>query len=385
VAEIGAALEIGGGLESTSVSLTTLTRHQDRALDLYADVILNPTFPDKELARLKLQRLAQLKARADDPEATAEAVFPRLIYGPDHPYGRPDLGTPESVRSITRDDAIAFYRRILVPGNAALVVVGDVRPDPIAAELEARFRAWAPGPVPPAPSVSPPTSPPSSRTTYLIDKPAAAQSVLTVGKIGAARKSPDYYPLTVMNSILGGQFLSRINQNLREEKGYSYGANSSFSFRKGPGPFEAGGTVATGVTKEALVELFKELGDLNGRRPVTDAELAFAKERIVVGFPRRFETTFGVAGQLAVLVTYGLPDDESIRYQSRIEGVTKADVARVAHQSITPETMTILVVGDRSQVERPLVGLPFARAIRLLDTEGKPVPETAAARGADSR
>jgi len=377
LAEIGASLGVAGDLESTTVSLTTLTRHLDQALDLYADVLLNPSFPDKELNRLKLQRLAQLKARADDPEQTAGAVFPRLIYRPDHPYGRPDVGTPESVQSITRDDTVAFYKQIMVPGNAALVVVGDVQPDTIAAALEARLRGWAPGPVPQPPSLLPTPAPPKGRPLYLIDKPSAAQSVLTVGKIGAARKSPDFHALTVMNAILGGQFASRINLNLREDKGYSYGAQSSFSFYRGPGPFEAGGTVQTAVTKESLVEIFKELTDISGRRPVTPAELAFAKERIIQGFPRRFETTFGVASQLAILVDDDLPDDEFARYQARIESVTKADVDRVAREYITPEHMTILVVGDRSVIEGSLKSLPFVETIHPIDTEGKPLASPA--------
>jgi len=373
LAEIGASLGATGSLESTTVSLTTLTRHLDQALELYTDVLLNASFPDKELNRLKLQRLAQLKARADDPEQTAGAVFPRLIYRPDHPYGRPDVGTPESVQSITRDDTVAFYKQIMVPGNAALVVVGDVQPDTIAAALEARLRGWAPGPVPQPPSLLPTPAPPKGRPLYLIDKPSAAQSVLTVGKIGAARKSPDFHALTVMNAILGGQFASRINLNLREDKGYSYGAQSSFSFYRGPGPFEAGGTVQTAVTKESLVEIFKELTDISGRRPVTPAELAFAKERIIQGFPRRFETTFGVASQLAILVDDDLPDDEFARYQARIESVTKADVDRVAREYITPEHMTILVVGDRSVIEGSLKSLPFVETIHPIDTEGKPL------------
>ena len=382
LAEIGAALGAAGDLESTTVSLTTLTRHLDRALNLYADVLLNPSFPDKELNRLKLQRLAQLKARADDPEQTAGAVFPRLIYGPDHPYGRPDIGTPESVHSITRDDAVAFYKQIMVPGNAALVVVGDVQPDAVVAALEARLREWAPGPVPRSPSVLPTPAPPKDRPLYLIDKPAAAQSVLTVGKIGAARKSPDFHALTVMNAILGGQFLSRINLNLREDKGYSYGAHSSFGFYKGPGPFEAGGTVQTAVTKESLFEIFRELTDISGRRLVTPAELAFAKERLIQGFPRRFETTFGVAGQVAILVDDDLPDDEFARYQARIESVTKADVDRVAREYITPEQMSILVVGDRSVIEGSLKSLPFVGTIHSIDSEGKPVAASAPAPGA---
>src|SRR5262249_15052286 len=144
---------------------------------------------------------------------------------------------------------------------------------------------------------------------YLLDKPAAAQSVLIAGRIGAARKSPDVFALSVMNAVLGGQFISRINMNLREEKGYSYGTESSFSFLRGPGPFEVVGTVQTAKTKESLVEIFKELTDITGKRPVTDAELSFAKQRMVQGFPHRFETTFGVAGQLAILIADELPDD----------------------------------------------------------------------------
>jgi zinc protease len=387
-AEIGAALSASGELESTTISLTTLTRHLERGLDLYADVILNPSFPEKDLHRLKLQRLAALKHRADDAEQTAAAVFPRLIYGLDHPYGRPDVGTASSVESLTRDDAVAFYKRIMVPGNAALVVVGDIRPDTITAELEARLKSWLPGPVPSAPSVEPPASPPK-KGVYLIDRPAAAQSVIKVGKIGAARKSPDFFSLRVMNGILGGQFNSRINMNIREDKGYSYGAESDFSFRRAPGPLEVGATVQTAVTKESLVEIMKELTDITGRRPVTDAELAFAKQGIIQGFPSRFETTFGVAGQIAMLVEHDLPDDEFIHYQDRVEAVTRADVDRVAREYITPASMSILIVGDRSQLEGPLKGLPFVPAIQRLDTEGNAVAppaktKAAAAAGADS-
>jgi zinc protease len=384
LAEIGASLAISSDHETTSVSLTTLARHRARAFEIYSDVLLNPSFPESELKRLKLQRLAYLKSRADDPEQTAAAVFPRLIYGPEHPYGRPDVGTAESVSALTRDDAIEFHKRFVVPGNAALVVVGDVELDALIAELETRLGGWAAGPVPPQPVLEPLPHPPAGRPVYLIDKPAAAQSVLTIGKIGAARKSADFFPLMVMNSVLGGQFASRINLNLREDKGYSYGAQSSFLFWKGPGPFEAGGTVQTAKTRESLVEIYKELTDITDRRPVTDGELAFAKDRIIQGFPSRFETTFGVAGQLAVLVADDLPDDEFERYQSRVEAVTLADVARVARDYITPEKMTTLIVGDRSQIEGPIKSLPFVERIQQLTSEGKHL-ETPAAKKAAAR
>ena len=176
-----------------------------------------------------------------------------------------------------------------------------------------------------------------------------------------------------MNAILGGQFASRINLNLREDKGYSYGAESSLSFLRGPGPFEVGATVQTAVTKESLVEIMKELGDITSRRPITDAELAFAKQGIIQGFPSRFETTFGVAGQIAVLVEYDLPDDEFAHYQDRVEAVTRDEVNKVARVYITPASMSILVVGDRSLIDGPLKSLPFVPSIQRLDNEGNTV------------
>jgi zinc protease len=382
LAEIGSSLAGHGELESSYVSLTTLARHLDRGIDLFVDVILNPSFPEKELVRLKLDRLAVLKARADDAEQIAADVFPRLIYGRNHPYGRPDLGTAASVQSLTREDAVAFYKKVVVPGNTTLVAAGDVRSEAICQALEVRFRKWQPGPIPEQPPVTEPASPPHGSRAYLIDRPAAAQSVLTVGKVGAARKSPDFFPLMVMNAVLGGQFVSRINLNLREDKGYTYGADSHFSFWHGPGPFEAGGPVQTAATKPSLAELLKELTEISGRRPVTERELSFAKQRLVEGFPSRFETTFGLAAQMAGLAAADLPDDEFEHYQARIEGVSQTDVARVARQYITPETMTILVVGDRSQIEAPLLTLPFIRTIQHLDALGYPLSDSAASRPA---
>jgi zinc protease len=210
---------------------------------------------------------------------------------------------------------------------------------------------------------------------YLINKAGAPQSVLTVGRIGAPRKSPDFHPLLVMNATLGGQYASRLNLNLRQEKGYTYGVESGFAFYRGPGPFVAGGPVESGATREALEELFKELAGIAGARPVTDEELAFAKERLALGFPGRFETTFGVAGQLAVLVTDELPDDEFDRYQPRIEAVSRDDVDRVARRYITPDRMIVLIVGARERIEGPLKGLPWVKRIHHLDTGGHPLDD----------
>ena len=370
LSEIGASLDSGAGEESSNLSLTTLTQHVDKAVDLFADVLLHPSFPEKELERLRKQKLAALMRRADSPTAIAGIVFPKLLYSLEHPYGRTD--NPKSVASLTRDDVIKLFAKLFVPNNAALIVVGDTTPDAVVARLEAALKDWKPGEVPMFELPASPTAKPV--TVYLVDKPGAAQSVLTVGQIGVPRSTPDYFPLVVMNASLGGQFSSRINLNLREDKGYTYGARSSFAFRQGPGPFEAGASVQTAVTKLALIELIKELTEVTTTRPINDEELAFAKDRLVKGFPSRFETTFGLAGTLAELVLFRLPDNYYTTYQSKIEGVTKADVARVAAKYVDPKQMVILIVGDRAKVEADLKTLPYAQVVNVLDPEGNPVP-----------
>ncbi len=371
LAEIGAGINGTGGPESSGLSLTTLTRHLPKAMAIYTDILLHPSFPEKDLERIRTQRLAGLLRQADSPPAIANLVFPRLLYGEAHPYGRPNNGTPKSVKGLTRNDVVAFYQAMFVPNNSALIVVGDTTPNAVVAILESALRNWKPGsPVtrtaPEAPSTKP-------VTVYLVDKPGAAQSILTVGQVGVRRNTPDYFPLTIMNNILGGQFSSRINLNLREAKGYTYGARSSFTFAQGPGPFEAGAPVKTEDTKPALIELIKELTDITGPRPATTEELAFAKDRVVKGFPARFETIAGVRATLAELVLYDLPADYFTQYRSKVEAVTEADVHRVATKYLNPDQMTILIVGDRAKVEPELKGLPFAKVVNLLDTEGNAV------------
>jgi len=383
LSDLGASMNANGGAESCDLSLTTLTRNLPRALKIYTDVLLNPTFPEKELERLRTQQLSTLLRQADSAPTIANLIFPKLLYGETHPYGRSNAGTPKSVKSLTRDDVVGFYQSLFVPNNAALVVAGDVTPDAIMPILEAALKDWKPG----SPVATTLPEPPASRpvTVYLVDKPGAAQSILSVGQVGVARNTPDYFPLTIMNAILGGQFSSRINLNLREDKGYTYGARSSFNFAKGPGPFEAGAPVKTEDTRPALVELIKELTDITGPRPATATEVAFAKDRLIKGFPARFESIAGgggrrgggggggLGGTLAELVLYDLPNDYFTAYRDKVEAVTPADVARVAKKYLDPSRMTILVVGDRATIETEIRSLPFAKVINILDTDGKPV------------
>ena len=384
LSELGASINGGGGPESCNLSLTTLTRNLPRALDIYTDVLLHPTFPTRDLERLRTQRLTALNRQVDSPPTIAGLVFPKLLYGEDHPYGRPNTGTPKSIKGLTRDDLVNFYKTMFVPNNAALVVVGDITPDGIIPVLESALKDWKPG----SPVVQTPTDAPAAPkglTVYLIDKPKAAQSILAVGQVGVARSNPDYFPLTIMNAVLGGQFTSRINMNLREDKGYTYGARSSFNFAKGPGPFEANAPVDTKFTKPALVELMKELTDIAGSRPATVQEIADAKDRLVKGFPARFESIGGgggrrgggggggLGGTLAELVTYDLPNDYFTTYRDKVEAVTPADVQRVAQKYLDASKMTILIVGDREVVEPALKELPFVKEITLLDADGHPV------------
>jgi zinc protease len=391
LAEIGANLNASGGLESGGISLTTLTRHTERALDLFTDVLLHPTFPEKELKRLKAQRLASIKARSDNAGQIVSLVFPKLLYGSHHPYGRSPLasarqpaitGTLESIAAIGRDDVVSFHQKLYTPENCGLVVVGDTTPEAIVGVLESALKGWSSGSAWKVDLPTPP-EPPKGVTVYLVDKPSAAQSQLSAGEVGVPRHSPDYVPLEVLNAVLGGQFSSRLNLNLREEKGYTYGARSHFNFRLGPGPFQAAASVQTDVTAPALDELVREVTEITDKRPVTQAELDFAKDRIILGFPSQFETTGEVAGSLSELIVYDLPDDEFVTFPAKVAAVTTADTARVARQYLHPDRLTILVVGDRTQVEGSLKKRPYSRVIQLLDPEGVPLGPPLAAGSAE--
>lgn len=370
LARIGARLNAGFSIESGSLSLTTLTKHVDRGLELFKDVLLNASFPEKELERLRTETLAGLAARADDPVSVARLVFPKLLFSANHPYGR--FETPATVKAVTAADAAAFAKSVFTPGNCALIVVGDVDADAIVAKLETALRDWTPGPVPNAPEV--PTVSDPDTTVYLVDKPGSAQSVLLAGHTGITRLDPDYFAIELMNAVLGGQFSSRINLNLREEKGYTYGARTGFSARKGVGPFLASTSVQTAVTAPALSELVRELTEITGARPITEAEFGFAQTNLVRGFPSEFETTSGFASNLAQVALYGLPDDYFTTYQDKLEAVTVADANAVAAKRIKPGNLTILVVGDRAKIESELRALPFVKDIVFVDAEGDPVP-----------
>lgn len=365
---IGANMNSGSGWDSTNVTMQTLTRNLDKAIDIYADVIQNPVFPATELESLRGRQLVGLRQQKSNPNAISDVVYNKVLYG-SHAYGR--TNTEASIKAITREDLVSYYGSTYRPNNATLIVVGSFDKAALKSQLEKAFGGWKAGDVS-AKSLGNAT-PLEKAGVYIVDRPNSAQSVVSVGQVGVDRMNPDYYPLVVMNTILGGGFTSRINMNLREDKGYTYGARSGFTFRRGAGPFSAGGDIQTAVTKEAIAEIMKELDGIRGGRPVTQKELDYNKQSLIRRYPSGFETVGAISGQLSNLVVYGLPDSYFNEYISKVNAVTIEDVDRVAKKYLDPSKMAIVIVGDRKAIEPGLKDLGYP--ITILDTEGKPVTE----------
>ncbi len=371
---LGIDLRTGASLHNLQVSLHTPVATLDEALPLMAAVALRPTFPEGDLERVRTSLLTSLEQRRDEPRAIASVVFDQTLF-PDHPYGRPSEGSPASVASFSREDLEAFHEAVVRPSRSALVVVGDVTEGEIRPRLEALFGApWARGEAA-APTVVPEPAQVARRTVTLVDKPGAAQSVVRIGRVGAARSTPDYYALEVLNTILGGSFTSRLNQNLRERNGYTYGARSSFSFRPVAGPFLASADVQTDVTGPALAEFFRELEGIHEAVPAD--ELAKARDYLALSFPAPFETVRGTAAMIGDLFLSDLPPDTYARYSAGVRSVTAADLARVARQYLDPERVAVIVVGDRETIEADVRGLDLGpvRVQTVEDVLGAPAGE----------
>ncbi|MGQ9574874.1 MAG: M16 family metallopeptidase [Thermoguttaceae bacterium] len=376
LAGLGATLGVWTDWDATALRLYSLKRHLPAALEIFSDVVRNPAFPEAELDRQRNLALGDLIQLRDEPTTLAGLAMEAALYGQDHPYGRPEYGTPSGLKSVTREALKGFYERWVRPESATLIVVGDTTPAEMAAELEKAFSGWkveGPAPRPEFPELS--ADKPAR--LVLIDKPGAAQSVIMAGLIGARRNSPDYFALSVMNMIFGGQFSSRLNMNLREQKGFTYGARSTFDWRvHQPGPFVASSSVQTAVTHLALVEFLKELEGMRGHRPIDQAELEYFKRYLTRSYPAGFETPSAVAHQLETLVLYGLPDDYFNTFVPNIDAVEQDDVLRAARKYLDLEHLAIVVVGDRAKIERPLRELSIGKNLSVLefDAEFRLVP-----------
>ncbi|MGD9903611.1 MAG: M16 family metallopeptidase [Vicinamibacterales bacterium] len=349
---LGAQLSTTASFDASTVRMSTPAARLPEALGLLADVALMPDFPGPELDRLRTERLTALLQARDEPQALIGLAFPRLLYGPEHRYGTSANGTETSLKALTVDQLRTFHRGHYRPDNAVLIVVGDVTLPTLRPLVEARFGAWkAAGPAaPPFPVRASPQ--PGARRIYIVDKPGAAQSQIRIGLVGVPRSTPDYVALDVWNTILGGSFTARLNQNLREKNGYSYGAASRFDMRKAAGPFFATAGVQTDKTADALREFFNELNGM--ARPIPADELDKAKNYAALSFPGEFETTGQLAAKLEEIAVNGLPDDVFSKYVSEVQAVTAADMARVAKTYLLMDRLAVVIVGDRAVIEAPV-------------------------------
>jgi zinc protease len=345
---LGAELSTNGATDASYVDLHVPVARLADALPIMADVIARPTFPEAELKRLREARLAGLLEAQDDPEQLIQFAFPRMVFGPQHRYGTPAVGTAAGLRSLTVADLKAFHESHYRPANAALVVAGDVTADAIVPLLDKAFAGWKGAPAS-KPAGVPEAAQVAARHVFLVDKPGAAQSQIRIGWIGVARSTPDYFPLRVLNTILGEAFTSRLNNNLREVHGYAYGAGSRFDMRLGPGPFYAAAGVQTDKTADALKEFFIELDRIHSQVPAD--ELDKAKNYVALLLLRDFETTRSTANALAQMFVYGLPADYYETYGAHVRAVTAEDVKRVADKYIQPGKFDVVIVGDRKAIE----------------------------------
>ena len=358
---IGSNLSIGTGREQTSLVMSTLTREWGHALELMADLLQHSTFPDNEFSRVRTRRLGEVQRLRDDPESLAARAFRALTYGSESSYGRHTAGTEASVKRITRDAVANYFHQNFGPSRAVLAVVGDVSLDEATAVGAKALQVWT------KPGFEHPDLATSKRkavettTIYLLNKPGAAQSVIQVGLVGVPRHHPNYFPLIIVNHIFGGQFTARLNMNLRQDKGYSYGYHSSISWHKESSMLAAGGSVETAVTAVAVSETLREFQDIQWRRPISQEEFESAKTTILRQFPSSFETPWQILARLSPLIEFGLSDNYLQTSVASIEAVSLADARSVANQYFDYEHLTIVVVGDQSQVEESLrnLGLPL--------------------------
>ncbi|HSU14778.1 pitrilysin family protein [Longimicrobium sp.] len=354
---LGASLGTGASYDAATVNLYVLKKNFGPALGIMSDVVLRPDFPANEVQRVRDERVTNLTRAKDEAAAIAGNAFQSLVYGAQHPYGR--FATIEATRTLDRDRVMAFHRAAYRPENTTLILVGDVDPATMQPQIERAFGGWVG--IGAVPSVEGSVAAPQigSTTIYLIDKPGAAQSEIRIGHPGVARNTPDYFALQVLNTMLGGAFSSRLNLNLRETHGWTYGARSGFSMRQSAGPFTAQAAVVTAKTDSSIVEFFRELNRIR-TEPIPADELDKAKRYVALGFPQQFETNPTVAGRLAELVTYGIDPSFFANYQNGIMAVTAADVKRVAEQYVRPSNAVVVIVGDRSQIEAGLRAINVA-------------------------
>lgn len=357
----GAHLEVAPGPDATFLTLSALSAHAGEALALLADVAARPHLAAEEVERQRVRRLVQLRQLLDQPDYLARAAARQALFG-QHPYGRPTLGTPAGVGRAGVDEVRVMWTHLFAPGNATLVVVGDIAVEELERVLDATLAGWAGE----ARVIEPPPTPlPTPRAVSLVDRPGAPQSVACVSLPGPARATPHHPALEVLNTAFGGQFVSRLNLNLREEKGYTYGIRSHFAYRRWAGEWVIATQVETRVAAAALREILNELEALAGARPLTAEEVAYASGSLINGHPRGFETPAQVARALAEVALHGLPEGTLESFPARVAEVTPAQLAELAADIARPSVAAIAIVGDRAALEADLAALEVGPVVAV--------------------
>ncbi|MEK6806047.1 MAG: pitrilysin family protein [Pseudomonadota bacterium] len=370
--ELGAVISAGSTLDTSAVGLNTLTTQLEPGLDLYAEVLLNPSFPANELERLRKLQLAAIQQEKAQPRGIATRLYPKLIYGEGHAYANPrsGLGYEDSVKAITVEDLRGFHQRWFRPDNATLLIVGDTTLAQVKPLLEKRLGNWG------APSVAKPTKNiaavglPAQTRVFLINKTGAEQTLLLAAHVAPPKSDPDDLAMLTVVTALGGNFVSRLNMNLREEKHWSYGAYAGLSDARGPRPFVAYAPVQTDKTAESIREMQRELSELVGKRPLSATELSFAKNSLVLSLPGENETVGELGRSYATILTYGLPDSYWNDYVTQVSGLSAGPVEAAARKLVQPQALTWVIVGDLSKIETPVRALGLGN-IQVLDTDGK--------------
>ena len=372
LAQLGANLSTGSRLDVSSVSLEALKENLDPSLAVYADVVLHPSFPRQDFERLKKQRLAQIQQEKADPVGLALRVFPGLLYGPGHAYANPwtGSGTEESTGRLKREDLIRFHDTWFKPNHATMVVVGATTMAEIRPRLERLFAGWKPGDVP-AKSIATVEQQPRP-LVYLMDRPGSLQSVIIAGNLAPPKANPNEVAIQTMNGVLGSDFSSRVNMNLREDKHWAYGAYTFFRDARGQRPFIAYAPVQTDKTKEAVVELDKELRGIVKDRPIEPAELSRAQASLTLTLPGSWETMGALSGAITDILSYGLDDRYYDTFAQKVRSQTIQSLTQVAADVVHPDQLIWVIVGDRSKIEPGIRELKLGE-IRLIDSNGKPL------------
>jgi predicted Zn-dependent peptidase len=361
---MGASISAQSGWDGMYLGFRCLATDLGATLDLAADILLNPSFPEAEWRRVHAQTLAALRAERDSAESRAYRGLLKVLYGPEHPYRWPLGGTEPSVREFAAGDLKAFYGRYLGPGQASIVVAGDVEPESLAGELDRRFSGWR------GPEVAIPTldaGEVASRPRILVlDKPGAPQAVVRAGHRGISRRDPRFDRLIVFNQILGGQFTSRLNEKLREEKGFTYGVRSHFECRRAPGPFSIGASLQSDRLAEAIEEIRDQLWEILDDRPPTQAELDDARRSLIEGQPRHLETPSALVSRYGSLLVHGLPAEEEAAFADRLAAIDRDALIEAAREAIHPDALVVVVVADASKVLDRLQGLHWA-SVELIE------------------